>query len=77
MNPVQVIAVIDDETNYEALYVDGDLKESDMNIYMGDVATCTKGLVIEFRQVVVSLPDGVEFPARSEDLLKFVVDDNE
>lgn len=66
-----VIAVLDNGSNDEALYVGGELKDSDSTIYMCDLAKVTKGLVFEFSHVIVELPDGREWPERFEELFAF------
>jgi len=71
-DPVHVIAVIDDESLHEALYVGGKLKAQDATLYMCDVAEVSKGLTIQFSHVVVVLPEGVEYPEKFEELVKYM-----
>ena len=71
-DPIHVIAAIDDETGDEALYVGGVLKAECHTLYMDVVAKVTKGLVIEFSQVCVGLPEDQNYPDKFEDLMQFI-----
>lgn len=67
MEPVHVVAVIDEESGHEALYVDGDLRDQDLTIYACDIARAAEGKVIQFSQIRVNLPeDQVGFPQEFE-----------
>jgi len=57
MDPVHVVAVIDEETGHEALYVGGELFLADATIYCCDVARAAAGKVIQFTQIQVSIPE--------------------
>jgi hypothetical protein len=75
-NPVHVIAVLDEESGHEALYVGGDLKETDFTLHMCDVARETEGMVIEFSQVIVTMPEGKDFPRKFEHVVKYIKEGN-
>lgn len=67
MHITHVIAVIDEESGHEALYVDGELFEQDSTIYACDIAKAAKGKVIQFSQVRLNLPESeVGFPSQFE-----------
>lgn len=74
MEPVHVVAVLDCETNGEALYIGGDLATHDQTLYMGDLASCVEDKVIQFSQVTVILPEGQEWPQRFEGLVKHLTE---
>jgi len=73
MKVVPVVAVIDDEGGFEALYVEGTLRLQDYTLHMCDIAQVTKGLAIEFSQIVLNLPDAMDWPDSLENLEPFLV----
>lgn len=62
MEPVHVI-VVTDVSGHQALYVGGELKESDETIYACDIAAATEGMTIQFSHLTVEMPESeVSFP---------------
>jgi hypothetical protein len=72
MKVVPVVAVIDEESGYEALYVDGILRLQSCTLHMCDIAEAAKGIVIEFSQIVVNIPE-IDWPDSLENLTPFLV----
>jgi hypothetical protein len=72
MKVVPVVAAIDEESGYEALYVEGTLRLQDCTLHMCDIAQVTKGIVIEFSQIVVNIPE-IDWPDSLENLTPFLV----
>jgi hypothetical protein len=72
MKVVPVVAVIDEESGYEALYVDGILRLQGCTLHMCDIAEAAKGIVIEFSQIVVNIPE-IDWPDSLENLTPFLV----
>ena len=67
MEPVHVVAVIDDRTGHEAIYVGGDLFDQGSTIYACDIAMAAKGKVIQFSQIRVEMPASqIWFPQQLE-----------
>lgn len=71
-DPVHVIGVLDESSGYEALYVGGDLKETDLTLHLCDVGRVAKGKVINFTFIVVEMPDGMDFPKQFEYLMQYI-----
>ena len=74
MDQVRIVAVLDDVTNCEALYVDGKLHEYNHTIYMWDLARVAEGKLIEFSHMCVELSQNGEWPKRLKGLMQRRVD---
>lgn len=69
--PVQVIVVTDEETGYESLYIDGQLRMFDVTIYASDIASQVTGETIQFSHVSLRLPEQQEWPATWDECARF------
>jgi hypothetical protein len=67
--PVFVALSID---GYEALYVDGDLRDQDDTIYASTIAAKTNGMPIVLRYVELEQDVGTHWPERYEDLQPYM-----
>ena len=56
----QLIVVTDEDSGFEALYVDGALADQNDTIYATDIAEHAKGGPVDFSHVTVVMPDGVD-----------------
>ena len=71
-DPVHVIGVLNESSGFEALYVGGDLKDTDFTLHLCDVARVAEGKTIVFTFLVVEMPDGMEFPKQFEYLMRYI-----
>lgn len=71
-DPVHVIGVLNEPTGFEALYVGGDRKQTELTLHLCDVARVAEGKTIVFTFFVVEMPDGMEFPEQFEFLMQYV-----
>lgn len=74
-DPVHVIGVLDESSGHEALYVGGDLKETDFTLHLCDVGRVAEGKAINFTFIVVEMLDGMEFPKQFEHLMQYIKDE--
>jgi hypothetical protein len=75
-DPVHVVGVLNEPTGLEALYVGGDLKDTDFTLHLCDVARVSEGKVINFSFLVVEMPDGMEFPETFPSLVQYIKDES-
>lgn len=71
-DPVHVIGVLNEPSGFEALYVGGDLKDTDFTLHLCDVARVAEGQAIVFTFLVVEMPDNMEFPKKFEDVMRYI-----
>lgn len=62
--PVHLIAVIDEGSGYEAIYVDGELRAQALTIYAIDIVKAADGAAAIMSHVVVSMPDNIRFDGK-------------
>ena len=75
---VPVVALIDESTGDEAMYVDGTLRLcEEQTIYAAGIAECVAGKVITFRYVKVDLPEGTDWPESLSECLIYRVKDGD
>lgn len=65
---------MDDETLFQAMYVDGVRTQQDETIYASDMEFEAKGRPFVLKCINVALPLGEDFPRRLDECMKFVVD---
>ena len=74
---LDVVVVLDEQFNHEALYVDGVLKNEDGTIYACDLATATEGKPMRLRHLTVCIEnEEMSFPDDLDECLKFLPKQN-
>lgn len=67
-----LVVVHDNESNHQALYVDGEMMVSDSAIYGTDIANAAKGRKVHVSFVTVTMPEtSQEFPKKFEKLMRW------
>lgn len=77
MTVTHVIVVLDEENNHEAVYVGGVLKLSDYTLHLAELVGVTEGMTIQLSRVAVRLPEHLNWPRDFENLMQYVVNEEE
>ncbi len=70
---VKIVVVTDDESLFQAMYVDGEFKQSDDTIYASDIEDAAAGRPIMLSTMSVELPESGDFPKTLEKCMQLVV----
>jgi hypothetical protein len=70
-----IVCVYDAESANEAIYKNGDLLDSDFNMYASDVAKAAGDDPVNVSYITVELPPDIEWPQRFEALMQYLTDE--
>lgn len=77
LDVLDVVVVLDEATNHEAIYVNGLLKWQDSTIYACDIHSAAEGKVMRLKRYSVLIEDTViPFPRTLEECLKYVTNND-